>query len=176
MTRRKRSYSELKLATSPACHDRFAPLSAFAEPSTHYLIHSAREALAAMNPVLDSEDYVFCATADFTTIVKASSDALCIFREQEGTSLILPRAAAERFGFSVSLPMRRITLMANSALDGVGFTAAVPAALAAERIPCNVVAGYRHDHLFVPKDMAERALAVLKRMQSDAAASDATSD
>ena len=140
------------------------------------MIQSAREALTAMNPVLDPNDYVFCAPADFATMVNASADALCLFREQEGASLILPRAAAERFGFNFDLPMRRITLMANSALDGVGLTAAVSAALAAERIPCNVVAAIRHDHLFVPKDMAERALAVLKRLQSDAAAPEATSD
>ena len=140
------------------------------------MIQSARKALTAMNPVFDPNEYLFCAPADFATMVNASADALCIFREQEGASLILPRAAAERFGFKVDLPMRRITLMANSALDGVGLTAAVSAALATERIPCNVVAAYRHDHLFIPKDFAERALAVLERLQSDAAAPDATLD
>jgi hypothetical protein len=140
------------------------------------MIQSARKALSAMNPVLDPNDYLFCAPADFATMVNVSADALCIFREQEGASFILPREVAERFGFKVDLPMRRITLMANSALDWVGLTAAVSAALAAERIPCNVVAAYRHDHLFIPKDFAERALAVLERLQSDVAAPDATSD
>lgn len=127
-----------------------------------------RDMPAAMNPVLDPEDYFFCAPADFATVVNASAEALCIFREQEGASLILPRAAAEKFGLDVSLPMRRITLMTNSALDGIGLTAAVSAALADENIPCNVVAAFRHDHLFVPAQLAEPALAILRRTQSQA--------
>ena len=56
----------------------------------------------------------------------------------------------------------------NSALDGVGLTAAVSGALAAEAIPCNVVAAFHHDHIFVPSGMAERALAVLKALQGGA--------
>jgi len=45
-----------------------------------------------------------------------------------------------------------ITLMVHSALDSVGLTAAVTRQLADEGISCNVVAGYFHDHLFVPAD------------------------
>jgi len=64
--------------------------------------------------------------------------------------------------------MKRIVLTANSALDGVGLTAAVASALAETDIPCNIVAAFRHDHVFVPSAMAERALAILKALQDRA--------
>jgi hypothetical protein len=78
--------------------------------------------------------------------------ALGWFREREGVSLILERSTAATLGFDVSLPVRRIVLQVHSALDGVGLTAAVSAALCAEAIPCNVVAAYHHDHIFVPSE------------------------
>ena len=93
--------------------------------------------------------------------------ALGSFNEDEGLSLILECGVAAALGFDVGLPMRRIALTVNSALDGVGLTAAVSAALSAAAIPCNMVAAYRHDHVFVPSDMAERALAILKALQAE---------
>jgi hypothetical protein len=62
--------------------------------------------------------------------------------------------------------MRRITLTVPSALDGVGLTAAVATALADAGIPCNVVAAFHHDHLFVPAAMAKRAVRVLLDLQA----------
>ena len=58
-----------------------------------------------------------------------------------------------------------LTLEVRSALDAVGSTAAVAAALAAENIPCNVLAGYHHDHLLVPIDKADLTIAVLKALR-----------
>ncbi len=53
--------------------------------------------------------------------------------------------------------------------DGAVLTAAVSAALSANAVPCNMVAAFRHDHVFVPSAMAERALAILKALQAEAA-------
>jgi hypothetical protein len=86
--------------------------------------------------------------------------------EAEGRSFILPVAEAEALGFDCSIPMRQITLMVNSALDGVGLTAAVSGELARLNIPCNMVAAHHHDHVFVPGEMADRALAALSEMQA----------
>ena len=60
--------------------------------------------------------------------------------------------------------MRQITLGVFSALDGVGLTAAVSGALASLGIPCNVVAAYHHDHVFVPEARIDEALTALKRL------------
>ncbi len=131
-------------------------------------VRETRQMLAGLNPILDEEEVVFCATTDAHLIAEAQASALGWFREREGASLILPRGVAERLGFPVSLPMRRIVLEVNSALDGVGLTAAVSAALGAESIPCNMVAAYHHDHVFAPSGMAERALAILTALQAEA--------
>lgn len=124
--------------------------------------------VAGMRPVLEPGDVVFCTTADAALAARARGVALALFREAEGVSLILPRADAELLGFPVDLPMRRITLAMPSALDGVGLTAAVASALAAEDIPCNVVAAFHHDYVFVPSQKAARALAVLEALQARA--------
>ena len=64
--------------------------------------------------------------------------------------------------------MRRIELTVHSALEGVGLTAAVASALAREGMPCNAVAAFHHDHIFVPSGMAEQALGVLTALQASA--------
>jgi hypothetical protein len=84
------------------------------------------------------------------------SRARGVFVEEEGVSLLLPVAE------DASDAMAQITLQVHSALDGVGLTAAVAGALAAEGIPCNMIAATHHDHVFVPVALADRAVAVLE--------------
>ena len=144
-----------------------SPLDIGAESASR-TVRETGQMLAGLNPRLDSDEFVFCATNDADAIAKAQAFAIGWFREGEGTSLVLEMGRAEALGFEVNLPMRRIVLTVNSALDGVGLTAAVSQALAANDIPCNVVAAYRHDHLFVPSGMAERALTILKDLQANA--------
>jgi len=133
-------------------------------------IRETHAMLRALRPVLDGQSYVFGSTADDAVLAAALPDALGVFREEEGVTLILEREKAEALGFDVGLPMRRIVLTVHSALDGVGLTAAVSSALAAESIPCNVVAAFHHDHIFVPADRAERALTILEGLQAEAEA------
>ncbi len=106
--------------------------------------------LAEMAPVLDPREWRF-------VVVKgeAPADAFALIREDEGATAIVP---GEGGGFA------RITLMVHSALDGVGLTAAVSGALAGAGIACNVVAGFHHDHLFVPWGRREEALERLQRL------------
>lgn len=122
--------------------------------------------LAGMTPVLREGEFVFCTLADESAL--GSLSPLGSFREAEGLSVILDRAAAAGAGFDVGLTMRRITLEVHSALDGVGLTAGVAAALAKAGIPCNMVAAFHHDHVFVPADKAEAALQVLLEVQAGA--------
>lgn len=81
--------------------------------------------------------------------------AIATFHEDEGLSVIEPAEVATEH------PMALITLDVHSALDGVGLTAAVATALTTEGIPCNMVAAHHHDHVFVPVDLADRAVAIL---------------
>jgi hypothetical protein len=128
---------------------------------TPKIIRDTREMLAGMKPKLTLGEFIFCTTGDAGLIARAVPAALGWFKEDEGTSLILARADAARLGFDDAMPMRRIVLEVFSALDGVGLTAGVAAALTAANIPCNMIAGYHHDHVFVPAALAKQAQAVL---------------
>ena len=133
-------------------------------------IRDAKGMLAGMSPGLIDGDFVFCSTEDAGLAGRALSHAIGWFKESEGISLILPITDAKALGFDCAAPMRQITLSVYSALDGVGLTAAVAAELAEQGIPCNMVAAFHHDHVFVPRDLAEQALRLLQALQRRAAA------
>ncbi len=125
-------------------------------------VKDTEDMISSMAPRRSPGRFVFCTlhgTAPSDTLV---AKAVASFREAEGVSLILPLEAAQVAGFDTSLPMAQITLQVYSALDGVGLTAAVATALADAGIPCNMVAGYHHDHAFVPEDLADKAVEVLE--------------
>lgn len=112
--------------------------------------------LSGMAPVLDARAWFFVVVEG-----EPPADAFAVIREEEGITAIL---SGERAG----APFARITLMVHSALEGVGLTAAVSGALAGAGIACNVVAGYHHDHLFVPWERREEALVVLRGLAAAA--------
>lgn len=118
--------------------------------------------LAGMTPVLAEGCWCF-SSMPAPEAAPLLADALALFREAEGLSLILPAHLVPD-----GQVMRQITLSVHSALDGVGLTAAVASALTAEGIPCNMVAAFHHDHAFVPEAQAEAALACLLRLQAEA--------
>lgn len=89
-----------------------------------------------------------------------------VFHEAEGTTLILLRNEAEALGLTWEFPCRMITLNIHSALEAVGFIAKIANALAAEGMGVNPVAGYYHDHLFVPEDRAADAMKVLETLSN----------
>ena len=122
--------------------------------------------IAGMTPSLDPGTWAFCAVTGDDTI---PSDAFAVIQETEGTTLILPEATAKQGGYTASPAMKKITLQVNSDLEGVGLTAAVATALTKQNIPCNVVAGYHHDHIFVPEAQAGLAYDTLLQLQNNTA-------
>jgi hypothetical protein len=86
--------------------------------------------------------------------------------EDEGTSYLIPLEAARNLGIDPYFIGAWLTLEVNSALDAVGLTAAVAAVLANSGIPCNVFAGYHHDHLLVPSAQAKQAIAILTALRT----------
>ena len=93
-------------------------------------------------------------------------EAVASVWEDEGLSLVLEQAEADRRGLAYEFVAAMITLTVHSALDAVGLTAAVAAALADAGVSCNVVAGHFHDHLFVPVDRADEALRLLTALST----------
>jgi hypothetical protein len=117
------------------------------------------ELLRTMAPRAHPEPYAFVALRDDDPL---ATDAFAVVREAEGRGAIVELAAARRAGRSVDFVAARITLTVHSDLAAVGLTAAVATRLAQHGIACNVVAGLRHDHLFVPWEDRDAALAALQ--------------
>lgn len=128
------------------------------------------ELLAGLDPVLRPGRYVF-ATVAFDAPVPAA--AVATFAEDEGRTLVLPDAEAERLGLVAEYPCAWLTLRVGSQLAGVGLLARVTTALAGCGISVNPVSAVHHDHLFVPYDRGEDALAVLRGLSARAAGSGA---
>ena len=122
--------------------------------------------IAQMSPSLDDQVWAFVSVSEVSSEYVAEH-ALATFRETEGTTLIVPWERAEEFDVC-SEPMARITLSIHSSLEAVGLTAAVSQALASEAISANVVAGFYHDHIFVPQTTGERAVACLTLLSAAA--------
>jgi len=119
--------------------------------------------LRDLRPMLHPDEFVFCSHPE------PAGDPVCIFREPEGYTLILPRHEAERLGLPFTFPCRMITLTVQSSLEAVGLLARVAAAFAARGIGLNAVSAYYHDHLFVPVQRGQEALTVLQNLATGSA-------
>lgn len=125
-----------------------------------------RVLLRSMRPGLAEGAFVFCVVNE-AQAQELAGQAWGLFREAEGTMLILPEETARAAGLAVEERWALITLRVHSALTAVGFLAAVSRALAEERISLNAVSAYYHDHLFVPWGRREAALAALERLSGE---------
>lgn len=121
--------------------------------------------LRHMKPELRPGIFVFC-TIPPDERIPAAVNPLLTFREQEGTTLVIAREEAEAAGLSSAFASRLITLTVHSALDAVGFLAAITAHLADAGISVNAVSAFHHDHLFVPVDRADEAMTLLQGMST----------
>jgi hypothetical protein len=121
-----------------------------------------RKLLQHMTPQLHPDTFVFCSFP--ACELPLGLEPMATFREAEGLSAIVTKNAAQRAGVSCEFESRLITLTVHSSLDAVGFLAAVLAVLADAGIPCNAVSAFHHDHLFVPREAAQKALELLAAM------------
>ena len=131
------------------------------------VIRDLQELLARMEPSLNPGTYAFVvAPADMQI---PADQVIASVREPEGHSLVIPEQLAHECGLPVTYSAAWITLTVHSDLAAVGLTAAFAGALSQAGISCNVIAGVHHDHLFVPADQAQQAMAVLFDLQRAAA-------
>jgi hypothetical protein len=127
--------------------------------------------LNTMQPVLQPGRYVFASLPPgqmLDQIVQRGAVVASI-REPEGLSVVLAEQDAIALGLPIAFTAAWITLGVHSDLAAVGLTAAFSSALARAGVSCNVVAGVRHDHLFVPAAQAQRAMDALQALQRSAA-------
>jgi len=130
--------------------------------------------LEGMTPVVMDGDYVFCTVPGGKYGDHLSSEPFAAVAEAEGLTLVLSRAMADMHGMAYGSVFRLITLSVHSSLDAVGLTAAVSTVLAEHGITANVIAGFFHDHIFVPRESADLAIMALHRLATSAGAADNT--
>lgn len=123
--------------------------------------------LCGLKPELVKGEYVFCTVSE-KQLRELESTPRLIFREKEGVTVVLERKAAEKNGLRYSGKWAMITLAVHSDLEAVGLLAAVTKALAERGISVNAVSAYYHDHLFVPRNAAEKALKLLRFLSQKA--------
>ncbi|MEO0689991.1 MAG: ACT domain-containing protein [Pseudomonadota bacterium] len=121
------------------------------------------EMLTGMKPTLREGRFRFVPHGPDEDFIDLLHRTFAMVREDEGMTLVI-RARRDDPGPIFA----GITLQVHSALEGVGLTAAVATALAEAGIPCNVIAAYHHDHIFVPWERREEALKRLEKLSLDA--------
>ncbi|MDX6348924.1 MAG: uncharacterized protein QOF84_3714 [Streptomyces sp.] len=124
--------------------------------------------LSGMQPQLNAGRYVFTTVPD-SREVPGGVRPVATVAEDEGLTLVVPQEEADRAGLGYDYVAAWITLRVHSALDAVGLTGAFATALAEAGLSCNVVAGFHHDHLFVPYEQAEQAVEILKALSGQGA-------
>lgn len=117
--------------------------------------------LQSMQPILCQGEYVFCSISDRDNHY-FQLDPVCIFKEDEGITLILKREQANAVALSYTSIFSMITLSVHSSLEAVGFLAAITGKLAEHNISVNPVSAYYHDHLFVTVSRTKEVMMLLQ--------------
>ncbi|MEU5717071.1 ACT domain-containing protein [Streptomyces sp. NPDC020403] len=126
-----------------------------------------RRLLTHMRPEMNPGRYVFTTVAGG---IPPGVTPVVTVAELEGLTLVLRQEEADAAGLKYDYVAGWLVLRVHSALDAVGLTAAVAHELARAGVSCNVVAGFHHDHLFVPYEAAERAMELLEGLSRRSAA------
>ena len=127
------------------------------EKNLHVLLNN-------MKPVLNEGEYTFCTVANLNGF--ELSEIIGSFKEPEGITLIISQSYAQKMELTYTSIMSWITLQVHSSLEAVGLTATFSKILAEHNISCNVVAGYYHDHIFVMKADADKAMQLLNSFKN----------
>ena len=117
--------------------------------------------LKTMKPKLNMGAFVFCSVKELSLV--NLKETVLFFKEEEGYTIIVKKEVADTLKLDYTFISSWITLTVHSSLEAVGLTAAFSKALADNGIGCNVVAAFYHDHIFVPIQDTEKAMAVLNR-------------
>ncbi|MDA9599083.1 ACT domain-containing protein [bacterium] len=120
--------------------------------------------LKTLSPNLLGDTYVFCTVPGASYGDYAEAKPIASFQEHEGLTLVVTQQSADALGLGYEGLFRCISLQVHSSLESVGLTAVVAGKLAVYDISANMIAGFFHDHLFVPEAKADVALDLLHNL------------
>jgi len=120
--------------------------------------------LENLSPALLKDEYVFCTFKDSTYGNFSDLEPFASVKEKEGLSLVLEKKKAESANIKFESIFCCISLGIHSDLTSIGLTAKISSVLCENDISSNIIAGYFHDHVFVPSHQAENALKVLHQL------------
>tara|TARA_Y100000741_G_scaffold266596_1_gene206961 strand:+ start:822 stop:1220 length:399 start_codon:yes stop_codon:yes gene_type:complete len=118
--------------------------------------------LKNIDPEINLGEYVFCSVYNLKNI--NFKDIVVYIKEKEGFTLVMEKNKAISLGLDFEFISSWITLNVHSSLNAVGFNSIISNSLSKNNISCNVIAGFYHDHLFVNKNDAKRAINILKNL------------
>jgi len=122
-----------------------------------------QQMLATLEPRLRDGEYVYVTDPGGS---EAALEPDAVIQEDEGRTIVVRREVADEAGLAYEFVGAWITLTVHSSLEAVGLTAAFSTVLTQADIGCNVLAGLHHDHILVPADRRDDALAVLRALAS----------
>jgi hypothetical protein len=117
--------------------------------------------LNTMKPKLNDGEFVFCTLKDLALV--DLKEIVLFFKEEEAMTIIVKKETADALNLGYTFIASWITLTVYSSLEAVGLTAAFSRALSEGGISCNVVAAFYHDHIFVDRKDAKKAMEILNR-------------
>lgn len=118
------------------------------------------------------ENYVVVALDGDAPVLSLGDGVAAIIDESEGPTVIATVERAEVEGWAQDFVATWLTLDVHSSLEAVGLTAAFSRQLGRAGIPCNVVAGFFHDHILVPHDKSDAAVALIEALAAPASGDD----
>lgn len=118
--------------------------------------------LKNLSPRLNEGEFVF-SSIDVPLNIQ-EDEIIASIVESEGRTIVLKKEIADSLKLSYSVAMRWVTLNVNSSLELVGLSAIISKKFADNQISYNLVAGYYHDHIFVPVKETNLALKLLHEL------------
>lgn len=126
---------------------------------------SLKELLGALDPYLRPGVWVY---AELPKSAPCPAGTEFTVLEDEGRTVVLLEEHAKAAGLQPLFRAAWITLRVHSALEAVGLVAKIASSLASAGIPCNAIAGARHDHILVPQERARDAMKALGNLEKRA--------
>ena len=110
------------------------------------------------------DHYVVVTLPHKVEIPRLGDGVAAVISEDEGVTVIATVVKAGLEEWPHDFTASWLTIDVHSALQAVGLTATFSRQLGRAGIPCNVIAGFFHDHILVPVDKTDAAVEVIEAL------------